>query len=48
MLNGSLGGIETFVLSTSSNDTSTTNLNSLCGGRVTVAFEKFEPCPIFS
>ena len=39
------GGIETFVLSTSSNDTSTTNLNSLCGGRVTVAFEKFEPCP---
>ena len=45
MLNGSLGGIETFVLSTSSNDASTTNLNSLCGGRVTVAFEKFEPCP---
>ena len=45
ILNGSEGGIETFVLSKSSSDPSTTNLNSLCGGRVTVAFERLDPSP---
>lgn len=45
MLEGGYGGIETFVLSKENEDASTTNLNSLCGGRVVVAFEKLEPRP---
>ncbi|MBL21000.1 MAG: hypothetical protein CMB42_03940 [Euryarchaeota archaeon] len=45
MLNGESGGIEKYVLSTLSEDVNTTNLNSLCGGRVTVAFERMEPVP---
>ncbi len=45
MLGGGKGGIETFVLSKKNEDASTTNLNSLCGGRVIVAFEKLEPRP---
>ena len=45
MLRGGIGGVETFVLSKENEDASTTNLNSLCGGRVIVAFEKLEPRP---
>ncbi len=45
MLEGGRGGVETFVLSTKNEDASTTNLNSLCGGRVVVTFEKLEPRP---
>lgn len=45
MLEGGRGGVETFVLSKENEGASTTNLNSLCGGRVVVAFEKLEPSP---
>ena len=45
ILEGDSGGVETFVLSKENQDASTTNLNSLCGGRVVVVFEKLEARP---